>query len=205
MPTVEKKSPKLIDERLVTALSHETRVHALAVFHDRPASTKEVAEELGQSVSAVWYHVDKLLQLDCIELVSSKRRRGATERFYRATVSEYLDEEAWSGIPKSKRLAITMGLLRLVSSDLDEAIKAETIGAPDNHISRSLFNLDRQGWDDSKEILERTLEELFRVREESTMRLAEDEGADLVKTSISILQYELPKGPAATGTQRATD
>jgi predicted ArsR family transcriptional regulator len=191
LPVKQQKTPRLIDERLVTALSHETRGYALAVFTERPASTKEVAEELGQSVSAVWYHVNKLLNLGCIELVEAKRRRGATERFYRATIRHFFDDEAWEAIPKQKRLTIAMGILRLIAGDLNEAVQAGTVDTVDNHLSRTLLNLDGEGWIESTALLDDALEGLLRIREKSTMRMSRS-GEDPIRASVSIMQFELP-------------
>lgn len=196
MATKHQKKPKLIDERLVAAFSHETRAHALGVFAVRPASTKELAEELGQSVSAVWYHVDRLLKLGCIELVETKRRRGAREHFFKATVPHFFEDEVWELIPKKKRLAIVMGVLRLIAGDLDEAVRAETVDAVDTHISRSLLNLDSQGWVESKALLGDTLEKLLAIREEATMRMTEN-GEDSLRVSVSIMQFQLPPRDSA--------
>ncbi len=191
MPTKHQKKPKLIDERLVTAFAHETRAHALGVFAVRSASTKELAEELGQSVSAVWYHVDKLLKLGCIELVETKRRRGAREHFFKATVPHFFEDDVWERIPKEKRIPIVTGILRLITGDLNEAVRADTVDTVDNHLSRSLLNLDRQGWDESRVLLEATLERLLEIREKATMRVAES-GEEPIRASVSIMHFQLP-------------
>lgn len=194
----QKKKPRLIDERLVAALSHETRAHALAVFTERSASTKELAQELGQSVSAVWYHVDRLLKLGCIEQVETKKRRGANERFFRATVRHFFDGEAWESLPKRKRLAITMGVVRLISCDLSEALQAETVDAKDRHLSRTLLNIDQAGWVESNSLLDDTLERLLAIRDKSTMRIAK-EGGGRIRASVSIMSFELPPRRDAVG------
>lgn len=191
MSVKQESQPRLVDERLVAALSHETRAHALAVFTERPASTKEIAGELKKSVSAVWYHVDKLVKLGCIELVRSEKRRGAMEHFYRATVRHFFNADAWEQVPKSERLAITMGILRLIAGDLDEAIQAETADAVDRHLSRTQLILDAGGWQETIDLLAETLERLLLIREKSAMRRAgTDENA--IRASVSIMQFELP-------------
>lgn len=191
MTAKHKKKPKLFDERLVTALSHETRAHALAVFTERPASTTELAKELGESVNAVWHHVDKLLKLGCIELVETKRRRGAHEHFYRATVRHFFDAEAWETVPKQERLTITMGVLRLIAGDVDEAIQAQTVDALDRHLSRTLMNLDSEGWAEANALLGETLEKLLEIREKATMRMAKT-GEKPIRASVSLMHFLLP-------------
>jgi predicted ArsR family transcriptional regulator len=186
-----KKVPRLIDERLVTALSHSTREHALAVFRDRPASTKEIAEELGQSVSAVWHHVDTLLKLDCIEEVESKQRRGAYERFYRATAECYFSDEAWERVPQDDRLPIVMRVLRSIASDLDEAIKGGTVDESEDHLSRTPLSLDKTGWKEVSALFGDTLEKLLEIRQKCRVRI-EETGEKPIRASASIMHFRLP-------------
>lgn len=191
MPVDQRIQPRLVDERLVAALSHETRAHALTVFTERPASTKEIAEELNKSVSGVWYHVDKLLKLGCIELVRSEKRRGAMEHFYRATVQSFFSTEEWEHVPKSKRLTITMGALRLIADDVAEAMRTGTADAVDRHLSRTQLILDEEGWEETGALLAETLEGLLLIREKSAMRRAKTDERP-THASVSLMQFELP-------------
>lgn len=191
MPVKQKAQPRLVDDRLVAALSHETRAHALTVFSERPASTKEIAAELKESVSAVWYHVDKLLKLGCIELVRSEKRRGAMEHFYRATIRPFFGAEGWEQVPKSERLAITMGALRLIADDVDEAMRLKTVDAVDRHLSRTQLLLDDEGWQETGDLLAETLEKLTLIRENSAMRRAKSSDK-AIRASVSIMQFQLP-------------
>jgi predicted ArsR family transcriptional regulator len=191
LPAKGQKAPKLIDDRLVAALSHSTREYALSVFRDRPASTKEIAEELGESVSAVWHHVDKLVKLGCIEEVESKQRRGAYERFYRATIDCYFSDEAWERVSAHDRLAIAMRILRLIASDVDEAVRARTFDSPDDHQSHSWLFLDKRGWKEVNALLGQTLETLLEIRQKCRIRL-EETGEKPIRTSVSMLHFLLP-------------
>lgn len=191
MPGSQETKPRLVDERLVAALSHETRAHALTVFTERPASTKEIAAELKESVSAVWYHVDKLLKLGCIELVRSEQRRGAMEHFYRATVRHFFDTKTWESLPERNRLTIAMGILRSIASDVNDAVRAKTVDTVDNHLTRTLLMLDRKGWEESNALLDETLEGLLKIREKSAMRLAESDEQP-IRATVSMMEFELP-------------
>jgi predicted ArsR family transcriptional regulator len=191
VPQTQVKAPRLVDERLVTALSHEIRAHALTVFTERPASPKEIAGELRRSVSAVWYHVDKLRKLDCIELVRTEKRRGATEHFYRATVRHFFDTTTWESLPEHSRTTIAMGILRSIAADVDDAVHAKTVDTVENHLSRTLMMLDVEGWKESNALLDETLEGLLVIRERSAARLARSQ-ATPVRSTVSIMQFELP-------------
>jgi hypothetical protein len=135
--------------------------------------------------------VDQLLKLGCIELVETKRRRGAREHFYRATVRHFFDAEVWENVPKRKRLTITMGVLRLIAGDLDEAVQTQTVDAVDRHLSRTLLTLDGEAWEESNALLDDTLEKLLGIREKATMRMAET-GEEPIRASVSIMHFQLP-------------
>lgn len=194
MPTKQKS--KLFDEDLVKALSHPTRAHAFAVFTERPASTSEIAAEVEEETGAVHHHVQKLLKLGCIEEVKSERRRGATEHYYRATARHYFDPDAWEAIPKKGRLDISMSVLRLISNDLSKALVAGTVDAVDRHLTRTRLAIDAEGFAAVHDLLDKTLEGLYKIREESLARLAKSDEAP-VEASVSMMQFELPSAQRA--------
>lgn len=192
MAAKKKQAPPLVDERLLSALTHRTRVHALSVLNQRVASPKELAEELGEDVSAVGHHIKELRELGLIELVEEKRRRGATEHFYRATVRQFLDGRAWKQVPEKDRPAITVEILRLISGDLSRAMVAGTIDEmDDNHLSRTPLILDTEGWGESVSLLEDTLNGLFVIHEKSAERLTES-GEEGMPVKVAILHFKSP-------------
>jgi DNA-binding transcriptional ArsR family regulator len=73
-----------IDPRLAKALSSDLRARILKLIAEREQSPKSLAKELGLDLRAVAYHVRVLRQLECVELVATKPRRGAVEHIYRA-------------------------------------------------------------------------------------------------------------------------
>ena len=66
------------------AVSHPLRAAVLDAFNDGARSPRSVADELGESLKNVSYHVAVLRDLGAIELVDTRPRRGALEHFYRA-------------------------------------------------------------------------------------------------------------------------
>ncbi|HEY5053068.1 MAG TPA: helix-turn-helix domain-containing protein [Solirubrobacterales bacterium] len=74
-----------IDQQLLKVLAHPLRVRILAVLSERVTSPAQMAEEFNENLSRVSYHVNVLLKYECIELVGTRPRRGATEHFYRGT------------------------------------------------------------------------------------------------------------------------
>ena len=56
-----------------------------------------------ENIDAAYGHVRVLEKYDCIELVDTKQRRGATEHFYRATRRQFLSNREWARMPESLR------------------------------------------------------------------------------------------------------
>jgi predicted ArsR family transcriptional regulator len=184
------RPPKFVDDRLAVALSHETRETALSMCSIRPTSAKEVADALEISVNAAWYHVDKLQKLGCIEEVASVQRRGAQERFYRATCDYYFDAEAWASLSEDRRWAATMKILRLIGADVDKAIRARTAASPDRHLSRTTIDLDDQGRVEAYAVLARALDGLLDVRKNCVAR-KDATSARTTRTSFVLMQLDL--------------
>lgn len=185
-----RRPPKLVDDRLAVALSHETRETALALCSIRPTSTKEIADASEVSVSNAWYHVDKLVKLGCIKEVFSQQKRGARERFFKATCDFFYDSDAWDALPLEERLAISMKILRLIAGDLDKAIRAKTIASTDRHLSRTTIDLDAQGHEEAYAVLATALEELLVVRENCVAR-KDKMGGMMTRTSFVVMQLDL--------------
>ncbi len=80
-----------VDERVVKALGHPTRVRILNALRDRElASPVELSVELGVPLGTVGYHVRRLESLGFLELARQTQRRGAIEHHYR--VRRLLDD-----------------------------------------------------------------------------------------------------------------
>ena len=96
-----------IDQRLVKAISHPHRLHALKILNERTASPIQLAPIVGTTVGRIAYHVRELERLDCIELVETRPVRGATEHFYRATARAFFSADEWVQLPETIRTSIS--------------------------------------------------------------------------------------------------
>jgi DNA-binding transcriptional ArsR family regulator len=157
-------SHRFVDERLAKALSHRLRVQILQRLEEAgEASPKELAQALGQPVGNVSYHVRILRGLDCVELVRTEPRRGALAHFYRATVSPWLDDEQWAGLPAAFRRET---LSRTLSEIVEQASTASREGGfdgPEAHVSRVVFTVDPEGLAQITALLDKTLEAVRRI------------------------------------------
>jgi DNA-binding transcriptional ArsR family regulator len=192
-----KQPAGLVDPRLAKALSHPMRTRILAILNERVASPNEIAEMIDERLPNVSYHVRALLELGCIELVSTAQRRGAIEHYYRALTRPFFSDRDWKRLPRSGRQAVTDLTLQMVWEETSAAIKKGTFeNRSDRHLSRSPLVLDEQGWSELNDLLAKTLAESERIAEKSAKRLAksDDEGTS---TLFVMMHFETPGKPPA--------
>jgi DNA-binding transcriptional ArsR family regulator len=190
---VTRQPPRLVNDKIVTAMGHPTRVHAVMVLNQRTASPSELARELNRSVRHVSYHLDVLEKLGSIELVSRQPAGGGRvmESFYRATERSWFDREAWEQVADDKtRIGVTMPILSLMSEDIATAMLANTFEAKDNHVSRTPLAVDDQGWDEVVTLLSDTLDELIEIQARINERLTPETETKLAK--VAIVQFQSP-------------
>jgi DNA-binding transcriptional ArsR family regulator len=193
-PQRERALPPLVNPQLAAALAHPTRAHALAVLYQRPASPRELAEELKMPTRHVAYHVKRLEELGCVELAQTRQAGGGRviEHVYRATKRSYFDADSWEGLDERQKRGVTTTLLRLASEDVNEAIVAGTIHEPDdNHLSRNVMVVDWEGWRELVDLLARTMDEVIKVQERVDERTA---GVDVetLLAKVLILHFRAP-------------
>lgn len=188
------KHPDFLSPQLAAAMSHPTRVHTMGVLRERVASPRQVAEEIGERLNNVTYHINQLLKLGCIELVRTERVRGGrvVEHFYRATRRLYFDEEAWQALTEKERLDLVGVSLRLIAGDVTGAMAAGTIFGDDNsHLCRNALVVDEEGWREVTGAIERAIAELFEIEGSVAERVAEGGSAD-IHTRVELMQFRAP-------------
>ncbi|MFN8216887.1 MAG: winged helix-turn-helix domain-containing protein [Solirubrobacterales bacterium] len=186
-------SPEGITQQLAKALAHPLRVRILSSLQKGISSPNQLAQELGEPLGNVSYHVKTLLEYDCVELVKTEPRRGAVEHFYRATERAFFSDADWKKIPASARRGINGVVLEGIGQDVTAAMLAGTIDArTDSHVSRTALLLDEQGWTEMASLLADTLNRAIEIQEESASRLAEEK-TDSIPTALEILHFEMPE------------
>ena len=172
MPKTKNKKEG-VEQIVAKAFAHPLRVQILIILGEKVASPNMLAQQLEQSLNLVAYHVRVLEKYDCIELVDTKQRRGATEHFYRATRRQFLSDDQWSRMPANLRPGMATAVLQSVFEDIEAASKAGTLNEVDEmHLSRTPMVLDSQGWSDVSDTLKGSLERLLEIQSEASERLA---------------------------------
>lgn len=190
MPKTKKKDG--VEQIVAKAFAHPLRVQILIILNERVASPNMLSQELDQSLNLVAYHVRVLEKYDCIELVDTKQRRGATEHFYRATRRQFLTDSEWSRMPAALRPGLSGAMLKSVFDDVEEAVSKGTFDElEDRHLSRVPMVVDKQAWGAVVELLNNTLDRCLEIQAEASQRLAES-GEEGVLTKVEMLHFKSP-------------
>jgi predicted ArsR family transcriptional regulator len=181
-----------VEQIVAKAFAHPLRVQILIILNEKVASPNMLAQQLDQSLNLVAYHVRVLEKYDCIELVDTKQRRGATEHFYRATRRQFLSDDEWSRMPASLRPGMAGAVLKSVFEDLEAASKAGTLDEVDDmHLSRTPMVLDGKGWKDVSETLKGALDRLLEIQTEASQRTAES-GEPGTLAKVHLMHFKSP-------------
>jgi DNA-binding transcriptional ArsR family regulator len=190
LPKAKKKDG--VEQIVAKAFAHPLRVQILVILNERIASPNLLSQELDQSLNLVAYHVRVLEKYDCVELVDTKQRRGATEHFYRATRQRFLSGSEWARIPEALRPGLSGAMLKAVFDDIEEAVTEGTFDElEDRHLNRVPMEIDKQGWSEVTKLLQGTLDGLLEIQAGATKRLAAGEESSMA-TKVEILHFKSP-------------
>jgi DNA-binding transcriptional ArsR family regulator len=179
-----------VDQKLVKALSHQLRVEILAILNERMASPNELSKELEEGLSQVSYHVKVLKDFECIEMVKTEPRRGAVEHYYRATARAFLTDRDWRALPASVKPGVSASAMRLILDDVLGSLDGGTFDSRDDrHISWTPGVVDQQGWEESVDLVNDTLEQIIKIHAASAKRLAKS-GEEGIPASAVLMNYE---------------
>lgn len=80
---------KIKDLNQAKLLSDPLKLRLLQAFADSPKTTKQVAAELGESVTKLYRHVDALHDSGLLVVSAEKRKRGTVERTFQAVAQRF--------------------------------------------------------------------------------------------------------------------
>jgi DNA-binding transcriptional ArsR family regulator len=191
LPKTKKKDG--VEQIVAKAFAHPLRVQILIILNERVASPNLLSQELDQSLNLVAYHVRVLEKYDCIELVDTKQRRGATEHFYRATRRQFLSDAELARLPDSLRPGLAGAMLKSVFDDIEEASKSGALDKVDDlHLSRTPMVVDKQGWSEVSDLLGGTLDRVLKIQAESSERIAASDEPGIL-SKVHLLHLKSPQ------------
>jgi DNA-binding transcriptional ArsR family regulator len=193
-----------VDQRLVKALAHPLRVEILAILNERMASPNELSKELEEGLSQVSYHVKVLKDFECIEMVKTEPRRGAVEHYYRATARAFLTDKDWQKLPDSMKQGVSASVIQMILDDAITALRGGTFDArEDRHLSWTPGVVDEQGWIESVDLVNETLERAIAIHAGSAKRLAKA-GEEGIPSTVVLMNFEgvSPEAKSAKGAKK---
>lgn len=191
--TKAKRSKRQLDEatRMAKALSHPVRTRILARLNETVASPNELAQELGEPLGNVSYHVRALHELDCIELVKTEPRRGAVEHYYRAVRRAWGDEAVWELLPPVARRGFAVEWFKESFQDARAAIDDGGFeDRADCNLYFTRLNLDEPAWRKLSKRIDSVLDYALELQAESAARMGEDRSDEEIRTRLILAQYE---------------
>ncbi len=150
----------------------------------------------GASRSGIHYRFHLLVELGWLRKVQQKAggtRRGARERFFRATGPVVFDNASWSEVPDSAKATYSWTIFEQLSEQFSEAMKAGSVDARlDRHLSWSLLLLDQRGWENVTAELDALFAFVLEEQDAAKLRVA-DNGEKLIRMTVAIAGFESPK------------
>ncbi len=181
------------EEALAKVFAHPLRVKVWYLINQAPTSPNRIAMELGEPLGNIAYHVRELEKYGCIELVTTKQRRGATEHYYRALSRTLIDTETWATLPLEERRPTSRYGLQCIIADLIAADNAGTFDSrTDRHLTYFPVNVDEEGWAEIASACDEFLERVMKIQAESANRAAESSSEPAISAVASLLFFERP-------------
>jgi len=102
-------------------LSDPFKLKLLEEFAGKPATTKQVADRMGEKAPKLYRHVDALVAEKLLRLVEEKPKRGTVERYYKTIASRFeVDPELFS--PSNSTENEAMEFVRSIFRDTESEL-----------------------------------------------------------------------------------
>src|SRR4051794_9508308 len=174
-------------QTLARLLQHPVRAQALLKYVEADTSPSAVATALGARLNVVSHHTQVLLDAGAIELVRTRRRRGATEHFYRATVAGEIEDVDWGRLSLKVRRVLARILIDGAAREARDALATGRMDADSTHLSRNYLMLDAEGERELASLLRETFEKAHATGVASRDRA----GTDVRRYEVVIMSFEL--------------
>jgi len=185
-------------ERLAAILGDSLRIDVLTQCNLRAMSPRSFHREVGgATLTRVARAFDLLAQYEWLERTGGEDADAEeVDRLYRGTGPPIVYDETWEELPDSTRALATGRVFETLVRRTKRAMKEGTINArPDAHLTWTMVELDRQGWDEAIGQLNAVFEGLGELERRARARLAES-GEEPIAMTVGLLGYESPReGP----------
>lgn len=136
--------------RISKVFRHPLNLKIIAELNVREMSPSQFHREFVADAQDVYRRFRTLAADGWLEVTredTGGRRRGATERFFRATGPAIFDTQNWARVPKEVRGRFTWRIFEQLAEQVREAMDAETFDSqPDRAHTWTPLLLDERGW-----------------------------------------------------------
>jgi biotin operon repressor len=192
MNSGQEQKSKAQAESLGAIVSHSLRRRLWDAITERPISPRELADELGEPVNDVAYHVRKLRDMGIIEPAGTRPVRGATQHFYRAVRRPQLTNEEVENLTLEESSANATNILQLEFADASASLEAgKLVDRPEHFIFRLAVSLDEAGWQEYHSILSEAADRIYEAEARCVDRRRENgEESDPVPVAVHLNLFE---------------
>jgi len=175
------------------AMSHPLRARILRLLVERGVmSPAELSRELQADLRGVSYHVRRLEELECAELVQTRPVRGALEHFYRAIERPMIDTDEFENIDPIMAEDLVLHTFQRMIDDFVASRAARLVGFDRHlHLSRNPLNVDEEGFEEAMEAYEQCRLQLSEIERRSAERRSSS-GAPAIPVCGSLSFYKVP-------------
>ncbi len=154
------------------------------------------------ALSQASYHFRILEEAECIVLLRTVQRRGASEHIYRGKAGEYLAEEFEQLTPK-QRSGSSRTIYQGLAARIEWSMAEDTLdNRPDRRLSWLGLDLDEEGWAMMVAALSSCEEALKRICSDAGGRLDESKEKPIPVT-VGLLGIESPSPPRPQPTSKS--
>jgi DNA-binding transcriptional ArsR family regulator len=132
----------ITDPVVIRALAHPLRRAVLTALRDRAASSSELAEEFGESLPKLSYHVRQLAGVGLLKLVEERPIRGVKERFYTAAGRTHVSAEVFESLPDGLKTSLVASWLSDTQEQLRHQMHAGAFVSTTGRLNKGSFLLD---------------------------------------------------------------
>lgn len=185
-----------LDQQILKALAHPLRVEILHQLEKGPSGPKRLSDRMGERLGNVSYHMNVLLECDCIELIETIPQRGAVEHIYRLKPNGAMGSPTWKAVPRALRTRFAGTALADFTSRAVEALDAGTAESREGSgVTWLPLNVDEEGWKELRGVLDSVQKRFRAVADKSAERL---EGPrDGIPVIVALAAFEIASGMEA--------
>lgn len=185
------------DPEKLKVLAHPIRLKILKQAQLGEVSAKEAAQDLGEPIGKVSYHVRVLADAGLLERSRQTPRRGAVETHYRAKVSMNIDEDTWSAFGEDLRRPLLAATVQEWFSDMLQAIESGGLELDEAMIANAHFTADDAGLVELRAALDAHYTRLLDIEARIRERLRAAPETSVTEVNIGLAFYEGAHTPAA--------